>query len=52
LRHFKMMIETGEVPQTQRETRKAAEETKQAQEVALQDASEASFPASDAPAYI
>jgi len=51
LRRFKMMIETGEVPQTMQESRKAAAETKQAKEADVESASEASFPASDAPAW-
>jgi len=51
LRRFKMMIETGEVPRTLHENRKAAAETKQAKEADVQSASEASFPASDAPAW-
>jgi uncharacterized membrane protein len=53
LRRFKMMIETGEVPKTPHEHRKAAEDAtrKQAASDDVQNASEASFPASDAPAW-
>jgi uncharacterized membrane protein len=51
LRRFKMMIETGEVPQTQHENRQTDARAKQAREADVQSASEASFPASDAPAW-
>jgi uncharacterized membrane protein len=54
LRHFKMILETGEVHKTTQEVRK--EETQKAaaarsKEEEVMNASEASFPASDAPAW-
>lgn len=51
LRRFKMMIETGEIPRAPRENKKAEAVEKKAKEEDFQSASEASFPASDAPAW-
>lgn len=54
LRRFKMMLETGEVPVTQKEQTQAAEKngaSKIKKEEDVRQASEESFPASDAPAW-
>ncbi len=54
LRRFKMMLETGEVPVTHKEQTKAAEKNGAAKikkEEDVRQASEESFPASDAPAW-
>jgi len=53
LRRFKMMLETGEIPQTMHDYNQAEDKKKekQEQEMNVHSASEGSFPASDAPAW-
>ncbi len=53
LRRFKMMLETGEIPQTLHEYHKAEDKKRDKldKEADVHSASEGSFPASDAPAW-